>query len=647
MRKKSIIEIGDVLEDLNASPTEAAARKRGSFHEPCFMDLQKFLVTRAFVQAESGSGKSWFLRRLAEQSYSFLPPIILDPEGEFASLREKDDYIIAAPAGADAVANASTASLLALRILETRVAAVIDIFEMSPDEQRVFVQRFFDALTNAPKKLWTPRLVILDEVQLFAQEGDKGACSTAVANASTRWRKRGFVLVAATQRIANVSKDVTAGLKNKFIGGTSQDIDVARAAKELGIRDIHAATQALRRLEPGEFYCYGPALSHDVRKIRVGPVETSHPEAGKKRMKAPPPPSAKVKAILAALADLPKEAETEAKTAAELRELLKTKDARIRELEKAAPPPPVVKMQITDAQVKKAIHAARKGDLAQLQKLSKGFDLLGQEAEGIKKGMESHVVKLEDYHRTITLSKKDIDDAIAEFMKYLPLTAAMLAAPALESPVEFARRVGHVPAHPPCLPDNAPRAGMIPGTARASADVAKAQPPEGYDTTVQVTPARKKILDGMAKLERLKITGPHCATVAAMAGFRPTGGTYGADCAALLKGGFVTVPAVGHLALTTLGWSRAETPAIGFTAEDLRRAWLDLCTSAQARILQVVIDQYPKEIYRVELAAACVPPFKPTGGTYGADIAKLASLGAVEYPRAGFVKAATILFPDR
>jgi DNA helicase HerA-like ATPase len=46
-------------------------------------DIPELLTTRLLVQANSGGGKSWLLRRMAEQLFGKVQTIIIDPEGEF------------------------------------------------------------------------------------------------------------------------------------------------------------------------------------------------------------------------------------------------------------------------------------------------------------------------------------------------------------------------------------------------------------------------------------------------------------------------------------------------------------------------------------------------------------------------------------
>lgn len=156
------------------------------------IDLQRLLETRLLVQANSGGGKSWALRRILEQTANQVQQLVIDPEGEFATLRERFDYIVCAPHDGDAVAHPRTAKLLARRLLETGVSAILDIYDLQAHERKAFVRQFCDALVDAPKGLWHPALVVLDEAHVFAPEAGSSESLGAVVDLATRGRKRGF-----------------------------------------------------------------------------------------------------------------------------------------------------------------------------------------------------------------------------------------------------------------------------------------------------------------------------------------------------------------------------------------------------------------------------------------------------------------------
>lgn len=278
------------------------------------IDLPRLLETRMLIQANSGAGKSHALRRVLEQTAPLVQQLVIDPEGEFQTLRERFDYIVCAPSGADAVATPKTAAALAVALWRSGSSAVIDIYELQKHERILFVRRFLEALTAAPKSAWHSTIIALDEIQDYCPETGSSESSGAVVDVAARGRKRGLCLLGATQRIARLSKDCAAELLNKAIGRTGMDVDVRRAMAELGMSNYREALETLRNLDAGEFFVFGPALSRSVERTKFGPVVTTHPEIGQKALSAPPPASVKVKAQLAKIEGLQRDAETEVRT---------------------------------------------------------------------------------------------------------------------------------------------------------------------------------------------------------------------------------------------------------------------------------------------------------------------------------------------
>lgn len=292
------------------------------------INVERLIETRLLITANSGAGKSWALRRLLEQTHGQVQQIVIDVEDEFATLREKFDYVLAGRQGGDCPADTRCAALLARRLLELGVSAIIGIYELKAHDRVRFVRLFLESLIDAPKELWHPVMVVIDEAHMFAPENGKAESTQAVIDLATRGRKRGFCIVPATQRPAMLAKDVSAQCNNKLVGRFSQDIDVKRAADDIGFyrRDQQAA---LRSLKPGSFFAVGPALCDAVTEVTVGPVMTTHPRAGQRAL-APPPPKDNVRQVLAKLADLPAEAERDAQTVADLQRKVRELEAELR-----------------------------------------------------------------------------------------------------------------------------------------------------------------------------------------------------------------------------------------------------------------------------------------------------------------------------
>lgn len=290
------------------------------------IELDRLVSSRALVMASSGGGKSYLLRKLIETLYGQIQIIVLDAEGEFSSMRKDYDFVVAGKGG-DIAASPHLAATLARRCLDLKFNLIADLYELPKHDVRgqdrvQFVKNFLDALVDAPKELWHPVLIILDEAHEFAPESGKSSSLEAVAALASRGRKRGFCLIAATQRMSKFHKDVAAELQNKLIGLANMDIDRKRAADELGFAN-KAEVLSLRDLGPGQFYTVGPAFSEkgvvlvDVDEPATRPAKTG------KAMSLTPAPTAKIKAMLSQLADLPKEAEQELKDVQALKEKVK------------------------------------------------------------------------------------------------------------------------------------------------------------------------------------------------------------------------------------------------------------------------------------------------------------------------------------
>lgn len=282
-------------------------------------DLSRLIESRVLVQANSGGGKSYALRSLLEQTHGRVQQFIIDPEGEFATLREAFDYVLVAHQGGDVQASPRTAKMLCRRLVELGASAVLDLYDLPLHERREFVRLFLGELMAIPRALWHPILVVIDEAHVFCPERGSGESQSteAVISLCTQGRKRGFCAVLATQRISKLHKDAAAELLNKLIGRTGLDVDVDRAARELGFDKVQRLT--LPRLEPRQFYVYGPAASNTVTLMRTMDTRTHKPASGAAGSIAPPPPE-KVRAVLAKLGDLPKEAAEEARTITELKQ---------------------------------------------------------------------------------------------------------------------------------------------------------------------------------------------------------------------------------------------------------------------------------------------------------------------------------------
>ena len=164
----------------------------GDAEAPFSADLESILGKKLLIQAMSGAGKSWLIRRILEQVFGQVQIIVLDSEGDFRTLREQYPYILAGGDQGDVPVSVELARPLAHKLLELRTSSIIDISDLSvgrkENERCDFVSEFLTALLASPQKLWHPTLVVLDEAQEFAPERFSASSTDRV----TRSRSSGW-----------------------------------------------------------------------------------------------------------------------------------------------------------------------------------------------------------------------------------------------------------------------------------------------------------------------------------------------------------------------------------------------------------------------------------------------------------------------
>ncbi|UPJ55383.1 DUF87 domain-containing protein [Bradyrhizobium sp. 192] len=245
---------------------------------PLGISLGKLIAGRLLIQALSGAGKSWTLRRLIEQTRFHVQQIVVDPEGDFRGLAEQLGLLHLDGARLDAAALATAAA----RAREHRVSLVLDLSDLTPEDQMKALTAFLTALIAVPREHWHPCLVAIDEAHLFAPFGGfselplvRRACIAAMVDLMSRGRKRGLTGILATQRLARLHKSVVSDIQNFMIGLNTLDLDIRRATETIGW-DARKGFDRLPVLAPGEFVAVGAAFSRTPAAVKVGPVQTKH-----------------------------------------------------------------------------------------------------------------------------------------------------------------------------------------------------------------------------------------------------------------------------------------------------------------------------------------------------------------------------------
>ncbi len=570
------------------------------------LDLNEAIESRVLIQAISGGGKSMTSRWFIEQAFGHKQIIVIDPEGEYGNLREEFDFVYIAKDGGDFPVDVRSAAILARRLLETKANAIIDIYELG-SERSAFVKAFFDACVNMPKDLWQDCFFLLDEAHKFAPEKGQGesVALQSVIDMASLGRKRGYCLIPMTQRPAKLSKDVVAECNTKLIGRASLDIDRERSAKELGFRTKEDIL-SLRDLGPGEFYVFGPAISRFVIKTHIYEARIKPPKRGT-RMKRIPTPTAKVKKLLAELADLPEVAAKEATTIAELKaENIKLK----REIKQQ---PHVFKASQTWVTDPKVIEKAIKDT-----ETRKDREYFAERDEWLKH-MNTFFVLIGSLGNAMTEFKKARERKkplpVPEIFKMQPTPSFSYTVPPGKGTLLVGEKMSFEGKMGPIVMDVSD--GILSG-------------PE------------QRILDAIALSESIGINEPEQVAVAFLAGYTYGGGGFNNPRGALKTKGLVEYRG-SKIALTDEGRSKARTAEVPLTREMMREKVMSILPGPERKLLGPLMDAYPNAMSNSELQVASG---YGDGGGFNNPKGKLRTLGLIEYPSSGHSRARGLLFPD-
>ncbi|ESY88346.1 ATP-binding protein [Mesorhizobium sp. LNHC220B00] len=247
--------------------------------EPVGIDLAKLIDGRLLIQGNSGAGKSMLLRRLFEKAFGRVQQLLIDPDGEFSTLKEHFDVAVLTAADISRIGGHTFAH----HLREHRYSAILDLSDATSEDRLDIVADLAEGLLSASEQFWHPLLVLVDEAQTLAPHYDTGDVTADTRKRSTamladlmgRGRKRGIAGVIATQRIAETAKAVVSKATNVVVGRTIFDRDLERAGALLGFTLGHS--RALRTLADGEFLAIGPAIAGPRRiRFKAGSVLSRH-----------------------------------------------------------------------------------------------------------------------------------------------------------------------------------------------------------------------------------------------------------------------------------------------------------------------------------------------------------------------------------
>ena len=561
------------------------------------VDLDKLLAHKLAIQGNSGSGKSWLLRTLLEGTHGQVQHLIIDPEGEYRTLREVfDDYLILGREGDLSVTPESVGA--AVRSLVPAGAnLILDLSDYGESERDAICAAAVVSLMALKRQAGRHLLVVCDEVQTLApQSSSSGASLSALTDLALRGRKRGFGLVISTQRLAMVNKNLLAMCSNRLFGLTTLGNDLRRAAEELGFNARERSR--LKTLSPGEFFAFGPAVSQEVVKVRSAPVRSTHPTPGSVIPPTPPAGEALSK-LLSKLRVEPEGGEQEPSTAPPLRE----------------------------ADIKARVDAA----VAEVR------GEVSAEIESLRARVVTLSGKLREIH-TLSVDAAPLERDVAPGEKVtapLPVeTSTPSATPALppEASVAFAT----VPPAVAALEVETPEpAGLDQQDSPAHA------PPAEADLET-ISAKERRFIDTLASLHNLGLREVAREVAAPLSRQSHRSSAYTALVTNLHKQGLLSYPVPGGLALTEAGRAVATPTPKPLSDEALQSAWLGQLETYEERLARELLNAHPRALSRDELSV--LTGYSALSSRFAAALTKLRRFGLADYPATGMVVAGANFF---
>lgn len=554
---------------------------------PMELDVERLIGSHACIVANSGGGKSGLIRRLLEVTHGRVQHIVLDVEDEFYTLREHFDYVIAGGDDGDAPATVANAPGLARAALEHGFSLIAQINDLG-DDAPAFVGAFLDSLMSAPRELWRPLLVVIDETQRFAPVTGSTEATAGVKALVQRGRKRGFTGIFASLALSEINPRLRGLVNNWMLGRVGQSLDRDTMARQLGFRPSSDEARGLQALEPRTFWGFGPALTPIPTLFRVSDVETTPVRPGQAKVPTPPPPEA-LRAILQGLAKV--EVPSDPKGPADARDEFKSDDA------------------LHEAEVQIGYLQA---DVARLTaELAKWREKAERQDAGIRKAVSALGY----------VSFDELDQREADAGLKLANATIVERKPLLAPPPRREERAA---------PPKAPRPASGAAPIRADGEAATLPKP------------LQKIVDAVAWWTAFGIADPRAHQVAYIAGYASTSGTWDTYRSRLRSQGLIDIGG-GRIRLTEAGAAVANGPLAVPTVEELHAAVREKLATPLQKFLDVLLRRYPNTVTSAEWASEA--GYEPSSGTADTYRSRIMSLDLAERPKRGYVRAADWLFP--
>lgn len=593
-------------------------------------------VTETFaLLATRGAGKTYTSKVIIEEMLKAgLHVVVLDPMPAWWGLRSSADgkspgYQIAIFGGehGDLPLESSAGKFIADLVVNERLSCIIDVSEFSKTRRKEFVADFAERLYKRNREAMH---LVLEEADLFAPQKPRAGEERmlgAIEDIVRRGRGRGIGTTLITQRSAVINKDVLELTANLIALRTTGPRDRAAIKGWLEAHgttaEIKAILDTLPKLPTGEAWFYSPQFLGKLERIKVRRAETFDSSATPKPGQAKRRPKTVADVDLGALATQMQD--TIERAQADDPKVLRR---RIAELEKErsqqGPPERVLELE------------------QELVKVREELVTLAREKTPAPERVEVPIFDASDaqqMHKVLAEARDYWADASGFIAQFVAQMAQQVdAAQELSKKgeqwgrevIKHAQSIGEITPEPLKVRD------VMAGIASAAAE----GKPRG-----DLGGPERRILRALAWWRAANNDAPSRLQLAMVAGYHPRTKSFTNALGSLRSAGLVDYPEPGYISATRWGQNAAEPVASPGTEQDLQAMIFAQVKPAQARILRVLVDIYPESISRENLAGRL--EYHPRTKAYTNNLGALRTLGLIDYPQSGHVRATEAMFLRR
>lgn len=582
------------------------------------------------VYGGKGKGKTNFGTVLAEELYrNRLKFSALDPYGVMWGLRygqaktEKGlEILILGGVHGDLPILPTSGAVVADLVSDEAISTVIDISRhatgkmWSKSEKIRFVADYATRLFERQGEHRRPLMQIIDEAGRYCPQNiphgaaDLARCVGAIEELVEVGRNVGIGVTLITQRSARMNKSVSelaeAMVAFCTLGPNSVEAITDWAGEHIERARWKELVGEIRKLPRGTAMVVSPSwlgLEGQIVPIRARRTfdSSATPRAGASKSRRPGAASMpSLDRYKARMVEVEKEASLGnpaelRKRIAGLERELKAALTGVSALSKAAveKPPKVERVEVPVLSAKDRKLIERVGDLA-----------------------EASSLKAHELANAVSILKQRVEQLTAREQANVPLRV----------------RMGLPKSTPP------PRASV-----RTSLPTFEEATKMGTPAPEGVTPARQKILNGLAFVEQvLGASNADRDQLAFLADQSARSSTYANSLGMLRSAQLIDYPAKGRVGLTDEGRAIAVAEGVPSTSSELHALVQRKVPPSRWRIIETLIKAYPKDVDRAELAE--LSNQSATSSTYSNSLGALRTLGLIDYPNRGSVIATPALF---